>query len=198
LVALFFEVFCDLFDGKKTYVVVGVKVFAFGVAQTDNQVFHVASITQSWYNANMEKPKKVGAGCGIIVLDGKGRILLGLRNSDAQKADSELHGEGTWTMPGGKLEWGETFEQSAIREVKEETDLDVREIEVFCVQNDMNEYAHFVTIGLVARKWSGAVKTMEPDEIVEWRWFDFNALPKNIFMPSAKCIERYKAGKFYI
>lgn len=143
----------------------------------------------------MEK-KRVGAGLGVMILD-KNKILLGLRNDDAEKADSELHGEGTWTMPGGKLEWGETFEEGAIREVKEETDLDVSEIEVLCVQNDMNEFAHFVTIGMIATKWSGTPKIMEPDEIVKWEWFDLDNLPQKIFMPSAKCIERYRDGRFY-
>ena len=139
----------------------------------------------------MENKKRVGAGVGIILLDGN-KILLGLRNTDPKKADSELRGEGTWTMPGGKLEFGETFEQCGIREVKEETDLVVLDIEVFCVNNDMNQHAHFVTIGLIAKKWSGTPKTMEPDEITQWRWFDLNELPKNIFPPSAKCIEKYK------
>ena len=140
--------------------------------------------------------KKVGAGFGVMVLEGN-KILLGLRNDDAVKADSALRGEGTWTMPGGKLEWGETFEEGGVREVKEETDLDVEEIEVMCVQNDMNEFAHFVTIGMFATKWSGVPKTMEPDEIVEWRWFDMDNLPAKVFPPSVKCIEKYKMGNLF-
>lgn len=140
--------------------------------------------------------KKIGAGFGVIILDNN-KILLGLRNEDAIKASSELRGEGTWTMPGGKLHYGESFEDGGIRETKEETDLDVEEIEVFCVQNDMNEYAHFVTIGMIAKKYSGEVKTMEPDEIIEWKWFDLDNIPSNIYFPSAKCIEKYKSGRFY-
>jgi len=48
---------------------------------------------------NNQKP---GVGFGVMILK-QGRILLGKRHSDPDKADSELHGEGTWTMPGGKL-----------------------------------------------------------------------------------------------
>lgn len=110
--------------------------------------------------------KKVGAGFGVMILKDN-KILLGLRNENEEKASSELRGEGTWTMPGGKLEYGETFEQGAIREVKEETNLDLNEVEILCVQNDMNEFAHFVTIGIMAKKYSGEVKVMEPDEIIE-------------------------------
>jgi mutator protein MutT len=142
------------------------------------------------------KDKKVGVGFGVMILKDN-QILLGLRNDDAEKADSELHGEGTWTMPGGKQEYGETFEQGGIREVKEETNIDVKNIEVFCVQNDMNEFAHFVTIGMIANEYSGDIKVMEPDEIVEWKWFDLDNLPTKIFFPSAKCIEKYKEGLFY-
>ena len=144
----------------------------------------------------MNDKKKVGVGFGVMIFDGN-KILLGLRNEDSNKADSELHGEGTWTMPGGKLEYGETFEQGGIREVKEENNLNVEAIEVMMVQNDMNEYAHFVTVGLMAKKYSGEVKTMEPDEIVEWQWFDLEHLPNKLYFPSAKCIEKYKLGLFY-
>ena len=66
------------------------------------------------------KEKKVGVGFGVLLLKDK-KILLGKRHEDPEKADSELHGAGTWTMPGGKLEFGETFEQGARREVLEET-----------------------------------------------------------------------------
>jgi len=143
----------------------------------------------------MEK-KKVGVGFGVMVMDGD-KILLGLRNENPNKADTAFHEEGTWTMPGGKLDYGESFEIGGVREVKEETNLNVEEIEVFCVQNDMNEFAHFVTIGMIAKKYSGDVEAMEPDEIVEWRWFDLDNLPAKIYFPSAKCIEKYKKNLFY-
>ena len=43
--------------------------------------------------------KKLGVGCGIMVLRDN-KVLLGKRHDDPEKADSELYGEGTWTMPG--------------------------------------------------------------------------------------------------
>ena len=58
----------------------------------------------------MEK-KRVGAGVGVMILNKDGKVLLGKRHDDPQKADSALHGEGTWTMPGGSLEVGESFEE---------------------------------------------------------------------------------------
>ena len=127
----------------------------------------------------MENKKKMGIGVGVIVLNEKNQLLLGLRNDDPEKADSELHLEGTWTMPGGKLEFGESFEEAGIRETKEETNLDVEDVEVISFPNDKNQYAQFVTVGMIAKKYSGEVKTMEPDEIVDWKWFDVDNLPKN-------------------
>ncbi len=140
--------------------------------------------------------KQIGVGVGVIILDNN-KILLGLRSSDTTTADSELHGEGTWTLPGGGMNYGETFESTAIREAKEETNLDIDDIKVICVQNDKNEYAHYVSIGMVAGKYSGNVETMEPKEIVTWKWFDLNDLPANIFFPSKKTIDSFKEGLFY-
>ncbi|MDD5032428.1 MAG: NUDIX domain-containing protein [Patescibacteria group bacterium] len=145
---------------------------------------------------NTEK-KKVGAGVGVMLFR-EGKVLLGRRHADPGKADSELHGEGAWTMPGGKMEFGESFEDGARREVLEETGLQLDEIKIICVNNDKNEYAHFVTIGLLAEKFSGEPKVMEPDEIVEWRWFSLDNLPTPIYFPSAKIVENYRKKLFYI
>lgn len=127
-----------------------------------------------------------------------GKVLLGRRHSDAKKASSALRGEGTWTMPGGKLHFGESFEDGAKREVLEETGIRLNKLKVFCLNNNKNEFAHFVTVGLFCDKFKGEPKVMEPDEIVEWKWFDLNKLPKPIYFPSAKMIENYRKKKFYI
>ena len=55
----------------------------------------------------------------------KGKVLLGHRHEDPVKASSLLHGEGTWTMPGGKLHFQENLKGGAIREVLEETGIKV-------------------------------------------------------------------------
>jgi len=145
----------------------------------------------------MEEKKRVGVGFGVMLLKEE-KVLLGRRHTDADKADSELHGEGTWTMPGGKLEFGESFENGAKREVYEETGIQLKKVEVICVNNDKNEYAHFVTIGLFSRSFDGNPKVIEPDEITEWRWFSLDNLPSPLYFPSAKILKNYKNKKFYI
>ncbi len=141
--------------------------------------------------------RKMGIGVGVIVLNDKNQLLLGLRNDDPEKADSELHLEGTWTMPGGKLEFGETFEEAGIRETKEETNIDVKEVEVISFTNDKNQYAQFVTVGMIAKKYTGSPKVMEPDEIIDWKWFDLNNLPKKMYFPSEKLLKNYLDKCFY-
>ena len=127
-----------------------------------------------------------------------GKLLLGKRHDDPEKASSLLNGAGTWTMPGGKLDFRETFEEGAKREVLEETGISLNKIEVTCVNQDMVESAHFITIGLFSDAFLGEPKVMEPDEITEWRWFDLDNLPSPIYFPSAKVLENYKQKKFYI
>lgn len=139
---------------------------------------------------------KVGVGFGVMVLKNN-MALLGKRHSDPKKADSELHGEGTWTMPGGKMIFGESFEDAANRELKEETGLTANKLEVISLANDMVPDAHFITIGMLCEDFFGEPAVMEPDEIEEWKWFPINNLPTPIFFPSAKLVKNYLAKKFY-
>ena len=142
--------------------------------------------------------KKIGVGFGIMLLR-SAMVLLGHRNDDAQKASSELHGEGTWTMPGGKLHFGESFEEGCIREVKEETGIDIKpqDLKLISVANDVAIDAHFVTLGFLADKFLGEPRVMEPDEITEWKWFAFGDLPQNLYHPSKKVLDNYLKNKIY-
>jgi ADP-ribose pyrophosphatase YjhB (NUDIX family) len=64
-------------------------------------------------------------GGSAVVVDGKGRILL-QRRSDS----------GNWALPGGAMDIGETFAESVIREVKEETGFDVRVERIVGIYSD--------------------------------------------------------------
>ena len=134
----------------------------------------------------------------MLVKDG--RVLLGRRHPDPDKAGSAFGktSAGAWSLPGGKLEWGESFEACAIREVKEEAGIDIKNPEVISVHNCRNEHAHFVTIGLLVREWEGEPQVLEPDEMVEWQWFDLDHLPYPRYFPSFEVIENYRQGKYYL
>lgn len=145
-----------------------------------------------------DKPKKVGTGFGVMILNSERKLLLGRRHEDPNKADSAFRVSDVWTMPGGKLEFGESFEEGAVREVLEETGMKLKNPKVMCINQDRNEHAHFITIGLFSEEFEGFPQIMEPDEITEWKWFDLNQLPENIYFPSEKVLENYKQQKFYI
>lgn len=103
----------------------------------------------------------------MVLKDGK--VLLGKRNEDSTKADLELHGEETWTMPEEKFEQEESFKKGAKRELLEETGMILKKSKVIYVNCDKNEFAHFITMGFLDEDYFGEPKVMEPDEIKDWK-----------------------------
>ena len=113
---------------------------------------------------------------GVLVIENN-RILLGRRRA--------AHGAGTWAVPGGKLEFGETVEVCAKRKLFEETSLQLEQHRFGPYTNDIleEEGEHYVTVFIIALKVSGHVKLREPDKCEGWKWFEINALPSPLFMP---------------
>lgn len=79
--------------------------------------------------------------------------------------------------------------------MKEETNLDISELEVFSVSDDIQPNKHYVTIQIIANKYSGDLKIMEPTKEDEWKWYDLDNLPNNIYTPTKHFIEKYKSNK---
>jgi len=142
----------------------------------------------------MEKIARVGIGV-IILKDNK--ILLGKRHSNPEKADSELHGEGSWSCPGGKLEFEENILDCAKREVLEEAGLKADKLKLISVTNDIAYGKHYITLGFLCENFDGEPKIMEPERMVEWRWFSLTELPKPLFIPTMKLIDNYLRGEIY-
>ncbi len=111
----------------------------------------------------------------FVVRDG--RFLMGRR--------CNAHGDGTWSLPGGHLEFGESFEETARREVKEETGLSIGEIQFGAVTNDYfeSDSRHYVTIWMLASYAGGTATILEPDKCAELGWFDLANLPSPLFLP---------------
>jgi 8-oxo-dGTP diphosphatase len=144
----------------------------------------------------LQENKKPGVGVGVMILR-EGKVLLGKRHSDPKKASSALHGEGTWTMPGGKLDFGEELEACACRETFEETGIIIQpgNLKIISVSNDIVYDNHFVTIEFLCEKSSGDSKVMEPEEITEWQWFELDKLPEPLYLPSKKVLDNNKTDK---
>jgi len=122
----------------------------------------------------MENRPKIGVGV-IVIKDNK--VLLGKRKN--------AHGEGSWCFPGGHLEFNEEIEDCAIREVKEETSIEIKNIRRGTFTNDIfkKEGKHYVTLFVIADYSSGKVKVMEPEKCEKWEWFKWDKLPKPLFIP---------------
>ena len=127
-------------------------------------------------------------GVGILVVRDN-HVLLGRRIG--------THGSGTWAAPGGKLEFGESIEQCARRELLEETGLEIGKIEIGPYTNDVfaDEQKHFVTLLVIARNTIGAPTNQEPDKCEGWLWFRWNELPAPMFKPLENLVKAgYKPG----
>jgi 8-oxo-dGTP diphosphatase len=120
--------------------------------------------------------QKPQVGVAIIVTKDD-RVLLMKRKGP--------HGTGTWSTPGGHLEMGETPEQCAAREAKEEVGLDVVDIRFRAVTNDVFEKTgrHYVTIWMEARSVSGEPTIASERESSEIGWFAWDSLPEPLFLP---------------
>lgn len=137
----------------------------------------------------MEKIIKVGV--GLYIINDKKQVLLGLRKSP--------HGCGSWCSPGGHMEFGESNADAAVREAKEETGLEINPSAVILagVTNDFFRESgkHYITLNLVTHDYRGTVKITEPDKCAEWRWFDLNNLPENLFLPTANFLAGHDLSK---
>ncbi|KAJ1386682.1 NUDIX hydrolase domain [Sesbania bispinosa] len=127
----------------------------------------------------------------VVVFLLKGRsVLLGRRRSSV--------GNSTFALPGGHLEFGESFEECAVREVKEETGLEIGKAEFLTVTNNVMleqpKKCHYVTIFMRAVLADDAQEkqvpqNLEPDKCDGWDWYDWAHLPHPLFGPLDKMVK---------
>ncbi len=129
-------------------------------------------------------------GIGVMILN-ENKILLGHRAKN-KKDTGGIFEVDCWTLPGGKQEYHETFLEGAKREVKEETNLDIDDLALFGAVDDIQSDRHYITLHVIAKRYNGEPQVMEPTKEDEWKWFDLDDLPKNLYSPSKKFIESYK------
>ena len=124
----------------------------------------------------MQRPPPPKVGVGVIVLR-DGLVLLGKRRGS--------HGAGTWSAPGGALEYGEDLVDCAVRELREETGLTASSLELGPYTNDVFPEVgkHYVTIFVVARGIHGSPANLEPDKCEGWAWFKWGEWPSPLFKP---------------
>ena len=113
-------------------------------------------------------------GVGVIIVK-QGHLLLIKRKS--------VHGAGTWSTPGGHLEFGESPEDCAIREVQEETGVEIGNTRFLAITNDFFEEAarHYITLWIQGEYRSGTPAIEAPYEMSAVDWFKLESLPQPLF-----------------
>lgn len=135
---------------------------------------------------------RVKAGVGVVVIDDRGRILLERRRDN-----------GMWGLPGGAIEPGESVSDTALREIKEETGLNIRITGLLGVYSepagrivtypDKGDVAHLVDIALTAEIASGELTLSS--ESLDLQFFSPHSLPAEIVPPALKPLEDFLQGR---
>lgn len=119
---------------------------------------------------------RIVLGVAAVIWNGRGDVLLIRRAKEPRK--------GQWSLPGGKLEFGETLIEGVRREVREETGLEVEILGLIDVAETIRDAEagaandHFVLIDYSARVISGTA--VAASDAAEARWFalaELDALP---------------------
>jgi len=134
------------------------------------------------------EPDGVRVGVALIVWDRRPgqpeRVLFHLRKGK--------HGPGTWSFPGGHVDWGEEPIETARRELGEETGINA---DVTCsplkpyercpyVNTIFSNGRQYITLYFECSLYGGAdPRVMEPDKCDRWEWFKPDQLPEPLFDP---------------
>ena len=122
----------------------------------------------------------------IIIETPKGIILVKRKNPP--------HG---WALPGGFVDYGETLEEAAVREAKEETSLNVKLVSVLGAYSDPKRDPRHHTISYVFIARSRG-KAKASDDALEIGAFDRNSLPKNLAFDHDKILQDYFSGQIWL
>jgi len=102
----------------------------------------------------------------IVVKNNKILLLHRIKNFDV------------WEFPGGKIEFGESPEDAAIREVKEETDLTVKSQGLFTINSHTTpQKNHHIWFYYKCKIIKGKIKIKDKDHN-DYRWFTFEEMKK--------------------
>jgi 8-oxo-dGTP diphosphatase len=110
--------------------------------------------------------KQPAIAVGAVIRNPNGDVLL-VRRGRAPRL-------GEWSIPGGKIEWGESVENALIREVREETGLTIEVLGLIGVVDSFTEDPsgnlshHYVLLDFAANSEGEGLKA--GDDVIEVRW----------------------------
>lgn len=126
----------------------------------------------------------------VIIVNEQKEVLLQKRSDN-----------GLWGLPGGLLELNETIADAAIREVKEETNLDIKLVKfIGCFTNPFmrwrkKDFAKVFSFAFTGKVIDGELK-INDSESTELKYFRLEELPKLHSIDNIQIIEAYYNNKF--
>ena len=136
----------------------------------------------------------VVVGTGVVIVNSKGEVLLGKRSGKHAPY---------WSIFGGHVDPGETFETCAIREIQEEIGITLTDPKVIGLCNNLETYRaegkHTVSVCLLAHYDSDTLPVIqEPDKFDAIIWCSPDNLPEPHFEASRNAIHLWQTGQFYL
>lgn len=127
------------------------------------------------------------AGVGLFVFNENNEVLMQLRT------DYNL-----WGFPGGAMELGESYEETAKRELKEETNLEIEDLKMIKVLSGKDTYREYpngdklydITAIFVVLSYKGNLK-INDGESKQLGWFNIDNIPENITDHTKNYIEKF-------
>lgn len=109
----------------------------------------------------------IGVGVGAAIFNKERRLLITLRGKNAKNE------RGKWEIPGGSVEYGETFEQALKREMREEHAVEIKIIELLGICDHIipEEHQHWVSPTYICILTKGEPKINEPNKCKRIGWF---------------------------
>jgi 8-oxo-dGTP diphosphatase len=135
-----------------------------------------------------ENNQKIYSSTGLIIIK-EDKIFLAKRTKGL--------GAGKWGTMGGHIELGETPEEAAAREAKEEFNIEVGNLKFLYLGHEWYGERQYLDVVFTADIISGEPKNMEPEKKSDLGWFDINNLPGELFKPVEIGLEAIKTGEKY-
>jgi 8-oxo-dGTP diphosphatase len=100
-------------------------------------------------------------------------------------------------LVGGHIDDGESFREAVVREVKEETGIDISIEDVSVAHVMQHVHVAYVSIFLTAKQWSGDGVIMESEKCDDLGWFPIDSLPEDILPYIATGLRNIQKDVFY-